>query len=207
MTTYKNRLPPSALMGYISPAPHKTGAGFRSLLTTYAHNRASGFFMCEALPHLFRIRIMVGRTGPTLVGPESCVAGTANPVCLTTHSFAALDGEFSKLTTYEGATSWQTANSAALMRIASARKPKSTAVCSAQNNWRIACISSPSAITASWYNCVYRQRSVIWQTTCRKFRSWRERRENNSPESLTQKQHSACWWGVCLHDVQEALLT
>ncbi|ATI90384.1 hypothetical protein F8762_08000 [Salmonella enterica] len=44
MTTYKNRLPPSVLMGYISPAPHKTGAGHATPLLTLAHNRASGFF-------------------------------------------------------------------------------------------------------------------------------------------------------------------
>ncbi|MCT7108671.1 hypothetical protein [Salmonella enterica] len=96
---------------------------------------------------------------------------------------------------------------AALMRIASAPRPKSTAACTAQNNWRIACISSPSAITVSWYNCVYRQRSVIWQTTCRNFKNWRERRENNPPESLKQTRHSASgrWWGVALHDIQEAL--
>ncbi|HGB5188704.1 TPA: hypothetical protein ACIVM6_004775, partial [Salmonella enterica subsp. salamae serovar 21:z10:z6] len=44
MVTYKNRLPVSLLVGYISPAPHKAGAGFRSLQSKIAHNRASGFF-------------------------------------------------------------------------------------------------------------------------------------------------------------------
>ncbi|MCQ6916754.1 hypothetical protein NPS41_23440, partial [Escherichia coli] len=39
----KNRLPCRNQSGYIFAAPHKTGAGFRSLLTTKAHNRASGF--------------------------------------------------------------------------------------------------------------------------------------------------------------------
>ncbi|EMX2761018.1 ash family protein [Salmonella enterica] len=189
-------------MGYISPAPHKTGAGIETPLTTYAHNRASGFFVCKASSHLC---IMVGRAGPLSGGPGSCVAGSLNPVRLTTPSLRPLGGEFSKFTTYEGYPSWQTVNNAALMRIASAPRPKSTAACAAQNNWRIACISSPSAITVSWYNCVYRQRSVIWQTTCRNFKNWRERRENNPPESLKQTQHSACWWSVCLHDIQEAL--
>ncbi|MFS8167946.1 ash family protein, partial [Escherichia coli] len=85
---------------------------FRSLLTTTAHNRASGFFVRTVSPRLFRTRIMVGRTGPTSVGPGSVVAGTANLVRLTTHSFAALDGEFSKLATTE-ATPWQTANNSA----------------------------------------------------------------------------------------------
>ncbi|EBE1641586.1 hypothetical protein DEH16_22700 [Salmonella enterica] len=204
MLTYKNRLPPSALMGYISPAPHKTGAGICNLLTKQAHNRASGFFTCDASPHLFRI--MAGRTGEPKGSPGSCLAGIANPVRLATPRFATLGGELSQLTK-QGYPSWPTVNNAALMRIASAPRPKSTAACTAQNNWRIACISSPSAITVSWYNCVYRQRSVIWQTTCRNFKNWRERRENNPPESLKQTRHSASgrWWGAALHDIQEAL--
>lgn len=111
-TQHKNRLPALVVSGYISAAPHKTGAGFRSLLTTKAHNRASGFFVRTVLPRLFRVRIMAGRTGPTSVGPGSLVAGTANLVRLATHSFAALDGEFSKLTTKE-ATPWQTASNSA----------------------------------------------------------------------------------------------
>ncbi|EPY2175378.1 ash family protein, partial [Escherichia coli] len=98
MHTQKNRLPCRNQSGYIPAAPHKTGAGFRSLLTNTAHNRASGFFVRTVSPRLFRARIMAGRTGPTSVGPGSVFAGTANPVRLATHSFAALDGEFSKLT-------------------------------------------------------------------------------------------------------------
>ncbi|EHU8502183.1 ash family protein [Salmonella enterica] len=137
MTTYKNRLPPSALMGYISPAPHKTGAGFRSLLTKQAHNRASGFFTCDALPHF---RIMAGRTGPLSGGPGSCLAGTANPVRFATPSFAALGGELSQLTK-QGYPSWPTANSAVptLTFSASIRKPKSTADSSAPIIWRCSC--------------------------------------------------------------------
>ncbi|EEO5607910.1 ash family protein [Salmonella enterica] len=203
MLTYKNRLPPSALMGYISPAPHKTGAGIETPPNKIAHNRASGFFTRKASSRLFRI--MAGRMGPLSGGPVSILSGSLNPVRLATPSLRPLGGElpFIKI----GAPSWQTVNNAALMRIASAPRPKSTAACAAQNNWRIACISSPSAITVSWYNCVYRQRSVIWQTTCRNFKNWRERRENNPPESLKQTRHSASgrWWGVALHDIQEAL--
>ncbi|EFS3131395.1 ash family protein [Salmonella enterica] len=201
MTTYKNHLPQSALMGYISAAPHKTGAGIRTPMTIRAHNRASGFFTCIASSHL---RIMVGRTGQPKGWPGSLVAGSANPVRLTTPEFRTSDGELSQFTT-RGYPSWQTANNAALTRIVSTRKPKSIVVCSAQNDWRIACISSPSATTVSWCNCACRQCSVIWQTTCRNFKNWRERRENNPPENLTQKQHSASWWGVRLSDIQEAL--
>ncbi|EIZ3518265.1 ash family protein [Escherichia coli] len=111
-TQHKNRLPALVVSGYISAAPHKTGAGFRSLPTSKAHNRASGFFVRTVLPRLFRVRIMAGRTGPTSVGPGSLLAGTANLVRLATHSFAALDGEFSQLTSKE-ATPWQTASNSA----------------------------------------------------------------------------------------------
>ncbi|EIT5899315.1 ash family protein [Salmonella enterica] len=137
MTTYKNRLPPSALMGYISPAPHKTGAGICNLLTKQAHNRASGFFTCDALPHF---RIMAGRTGPLSGGPGSCLAGIANPVRLATPRFATLGGELSQLTK-QGSPSWPTANSAVptLTFSASIPRPKSTADSSAPIIWRCSC--------------------------------------------------------------------
>ncbi|EDS8409916.1 ash family protein [Salmonella enterica] len=154
MTTHKNRLLQSALMGYISPVPHKTGAGIETPLTTYAHNRASGFFVCKASSHLC---IMVGRTGPLSGGPGSCVAGSLNPVRLTTPSLRPLGGEFSKFTTYEGYPSWPTANNAvpALTSSASIPRPKSTAACTAPTIWRISCVSkcSPAHATAGCYGC------------------------------------------------------
>ncbi|EDX3299275.1 ash family protein [Salmonella enterica subsp. enterica serovar Irumu] len=152
LLTYKNRLPPSALMGYISPAPHKTGAGFRSLLTTQAHNRASGFFTCDASPQIFRI--MAGRTGEPKGSPGSCVAGTANPVRLATSGFAALGGELSQLTT-QGYPSWPTANSAsaAIRSRASIPRPKSTAVCVVLIRSHITSVPScsPCQLTACRY--------------------------------------------------------
>ncbi|EDY2187978.1 ash family protein [Salmonella enterica subsp. enterica] len=200
MITYKNRLLQTVVVGYISAAPHKTGAGILNPQDTKAHNRASGFFTCVITSHPC---IMAGRTGPLSGGPVSFVPGVENPVRLATLEILNSGGEF--LYQNKGASSWPIANNAALTRIVSTRKPKSIVVCSAQNNWRIACISSPSATTVSWCNCACRQCSVIWQTTCRSFKNWRERRENNPPENLTQKQHSASWWGVRLSDIQEAL--
>ncbi|ENP3800837.1 ash family protein [Salmonella enterica] len=203
MTTYKNRLPPSALMGYISPAPHKTGAGICNLLTKQAHNRASGFFTCDASPHLFRI--MAGRTGEPKGSPGSCLAGIANPVRLATPRFATLGGELSQLTK-QGYPSWQTANSAARRLRASIRKPKSIAVCSVPGRYPESCVSicclTTHAISLRYTLRLY---SAIWRTISGTFKNWWERRENSSPEKLTQKQHSACWWSVCLHDIQEAL--
>ncbi|ECZ0009770.1 ash family protein [Salmonella enterica subsp. enterica] len=126
--TYKNRLPQSALMGYISPAPHKTGAGIETPLTTQAHNRASGFFTCKASSRLFRI--MAGRMGQPQGWPGSCVAGSLNPVRLATLSLRPLGGELSKLTT-QGYPSWQTVNNASAIPAptfsASIPKPKSPA--------------------------------------------------------------------------------
>ncbi|CAM3603756.1 ash family protein [Escherichia coli] len=169
MHTQKNRLPCRNQSGYISAAPHKTGAGFRSLLTTKAHNRASGFFVRTVLPRLFRTRIMVGRTGPTSVGPGSLVAGTANLVRLATHSFAALDGEFSKLTTKEAA-SWQTANSTALSRSVVTSRLKSTADFSAHHASRRSCTSICCMSAATRYRTSIQPLfSAIWRMICTSF--------------------------------------
>ncbi|ELM3527128.1 ash family protein [Salmonella enterica] len=136
MTTYKNCLPPSALMGYISPAPHKTGAGNSTPPVTKAHNRASGFFTCVISPHLC---LMVGRMGPLSGGPVSLVAGSGIPVRLTTPSIPPLGGELTLPT--KGYPSWQTANSAVptLTFSASTPRPKSTADSSAPIIWRCSC--------------------------------------------------------------------
>ncbi|EHB3667746.1 ash family protein [Salmonella enterica subsp. enterica serovar Bredeney] len=137
-------------MGYISPAPHKTGAGIGTPLTTQAHNRASGFFTRKASSRLFRI--MAGRMGPLSGGPGSCVAGSSNPVRLATQSLEPLSGELSQLTT-QGYPSWPTANSAAHRLRASTRKPKSTAVCIAPIRSRITSVPScsPCQLTACRY--------------------------------------------------------
>ncbi|EGX7007143.1 TPA: ash family protein [Escherichia coli] len=170
MHTQKNRLPCRNRSGYISAAPHKTDAGFRSLLTTRAHNRASGFFVRTVLPRLFRVRIMAGRTGPTSVGPGSLVAGTANLVRLATHSFAALDGEFSKLTT-RGQTSWQTANNSAnTLRVVTSRL-KSTADSPAQHTSPLSCnpthctgSTAPfQPTTAPLYSAIWRKTSCLFR--------------------------------------------
>ncbi|EAY1186684.1 ash family protein [Salmonella enterica] len=155
MTTYKNRLPQSALMGYISPAPHKTGAGPANPLINKAHNRASGFFTCDALPHLFRI--MAGRTGEPQGSPGSLLTGFCSPVRLATHEPANSRGELSKLTN-KGYPSWQTVNNAstAHKRIASTPKPKSTADSTAPTRWRHICASNylTCLATACRYGCL-----------------------------------------------------
>ncbi|EEF8689515.1 ash family protein [Salmonella enterica] len=204
MTTYKKRLLQSALMGYISPAPHKTGAGNSTPLDTKAHNRASGFFTCEASSHLFRI--MVGRAGPTSVGPVSFVPGSGIPVRLTTPSIPPLGGELTS-SPNKGYSSWPTANHAipTLTLSVFILIPKSIAACSVPNAWFAACILRPSATAVLWLNCACRLFSAIWLTTCGICGSSRKNPDSNPPESLKKTQHSACWWSVCLHDIQEAL--
>lgn len=189
MHTQKNRLPCRNQSGYIPTASHKTDAGFRSLLTTKAHNRASGFFVRTVLPRLFRTRIMVGRTGPTSVGPGSLVAGTANLVRLATHSFAALDGEFSKLTTKE-TTSWQTANNSAnTLRIVTSRQ-KSTADFPAHSASLKSCTSICCMnVAANFQTSIHPLFSAIWRMICASC--------NNSSSSKTNSVNSCS--GPFLH--------
>ncbi|HAV8879948.1 TPA: hypothetical protein JLE25_003358 [Escherichia coli] len=167
----KNRLPCRNQLGYISAAPHKTGAGISTPLTTKAHNRASGFFVRTVSPRLFRTRIMVGRMGPTSVGPGSLVAGCGNPVRLTTPSFPPLDGEFSKLTTKE-ATPWQTANSTALSRSVVTSRLKSTADFTAHHASLVSCSSTCHMSTATCCQTpTPPQYLAIWRMICASFSS------------------------------------
>ncbi|EAP9733454.1 hypothetical protein DLM41_24490 [Salmonella enterica subsp. enterica serovar Sandiego] len=193
-------------MGYISPAPHKTGAGIGTPQANKAHNRASGFFTCKASSHLFRI--MVGRTGPLSGGPVSLFAGSSNPVRLATPSLEPLGGELSQLTK-QGYPSWPTANHAVPTLTLSVfiLIPKSIIACTVQKHWHGAYGLNPSAITALWWRCAFHPFSVIWLTIYATFTTCLTAKSTarNTPENLTQKQHSACWWSVCLHDIQEVL--
>ena len=175
----KNRLPCRNQSGYISAAPHKTGAGISTPLTTKAHNRASGFFVRTVSPRLFRTRIMVGRMGPTSVGPGSLVAGCGNPVRLTTPSFPPLDGEFSKLTTKE-ATPWQTANNSAhTLRVVTSRL-KSTADFSAHSASRKSCTSICCMNAVTHYRTAIPPLfSAIWRMICASFSSSSSSKRNS----------------------------
>ncbi|EDQ2394380.1 hypothetical protein RU50_005504 [Salmonella enterica subsp. enterica] len=79
---------------YGFPAPYKTGAGFRSLESNVAHNRAEAVFLCVKPCH---IQIMAGRTGASSDAPGSTLTGTANPVRLATHEFRSSGGELLQL--------------------------------------------------------------------------------------------------------------
>ena len=183
-TQHKNRLPALVVSGYISAVPHKTGAGFRSLPTSKAHNRASGFFVRTVLPRLFRVRIMAGRTGPTSVGPGSLLAGTANLVRLATHSFAALDGEFSQLTSKE-ATPWQTASNSAPALSVFTSAAKSTADFSAQHASRKSCISTCCMSARTHYQTVTAlPSSAIWPKTWQNCKASSTSTDKPHPEAI-----------------------
>lgn len=95
MTTMSKGLDSVINGRYVFPAPYKTGAGFRSLLITKAHNRAEAVFLCAMHCHA---QIMAGCMGASSDAPASLVTGTANPVHLATHEFRSSGGEFSKFT-------------------------------------------------------------------------------------------------------------
>ncbi|EHB1731163.1 hypothetical protein JYP96_002803 [Escherichia coli] len=182
MHTQKNRLPAFAWSGYSFPAPHKTGVGISTLETSKAHNRASGFFMRTVSSHLFRVRIMVGRTGPTSVGPGSLLAGCGNPVRLTTPSFPPPDGEFSQLTSKE-ATPWQTAGNSAPALSVFTSGLKSTADSGAHHASRKSCTSTCCMNTRTRCQTVtVPPSSAIWPKTWQSCRTL-------STSNTTTKQH------------------
>ncbi|HFW4797493.1 TPA: Rha family transcriptional regulator [Salmonella enterica subsp. diarizonae serovar 60-67:z35:-] len=94
MTTMSKGLDSVINGRYGFPAPYKAGAGIATPLITRAHNRAHAVFLCAKHRHT---QIMVGRTGPTSVGPGSLVTGCSNPVRLTTHEIATSGGELINL--------------------------------------------------------------------------------------------------------------
>ncbi|ELQ3428312.1 ash family protein [Salmonella enterica] len=195
MTTYKNRLLQSALMGYISPAPHKTGAGICPPLVITAHNRASGFFTCKASSRRF-IRIMAGRTGQPQGWPGSVITGRANPVRLATPEFCPSDGELSKLIT-EVAPSWPTANNAtpALTLSASIRKPKSTAACTAPAISLSSCtLTCCTKATAPSRHRISPRSLATCLTTCTNYSSSSARTPRNPP-------HAPRFSGAFVHPV------
>ncbi|HBD5081174.1 TPA: ash family protein [Escherichia coli] len=167
----KNRLPCRNQSGYISAAPHKTGAGIGTPLINKAHNRASGFFVRTVSPHIFSHTNYGGAYGADFGRAGfSLLTGSSNPVRLTTPSLEPLDGEYSKLTNKE-ATPWQTANSTALSRSVVTSRLKSTADSPAQHTSPLSCnpthctgstvLFQPT--TAPLYSAIWRKTSCLFR--------------------------------------------
>ncbi|EJI2593876.1 ash family protein [Salmonella enterica] len=205
IVTYKNHLPHAVVVGYISAAPHKTGAGICPPPDTSAQPRER-FFYVRSIATPFRF--MVGRAGQPQGWPDSSVSGRANPVRLTTPEFCPSVGELSKSSTLE-ASSWPIANNAALTRIVSTRKPKSIVASIEPTRWHLSCHSTCCASHTAQCRYGCHQSWTTSLTISVRFRRCLtgRRTPRDFPENLTQKQHSAsaCWWGVRLSDIQEAL--
>ncbi|TNL00063.1 hypothetical protein CYD30_29150 [Kosakonia cowanii] len=162
MTTQKNRLPAPAAMGYISGAPAKSGAGRGNPVIIGAHDRASGFFMCDAQPH---ISIMVGRAGQPEGWPGSLMTGISTPVRLTTPERGNSGGELTNLSS-EDASSWQTADNAAHTRNVSTPRPKSAAASTAPTRWPVTCLPICCACRTAQCRSGCRPCWIISLTTC-----------------------------------------
>ena len=168
----KNRLPCRNQSGYISTAPHKTGAGIGTPLINKAHNRASGFFVRTVSPHIFSHTNYGGAYGADFGRAGfSLLTGSSNPVRLTTPSLEPLDGEYSKLTNKE-ATPWQTANSTALSRSVVTSRLKSTVDFSAHHASRKSCTSICCMSAVMRYQTLIPPLFLaIWRMICTSFSS------------------------------------
>ena len=82
----------SAISGrYTIPAPYKAGAGRENPKSNIEHNRAHAVFSCHE--HCYA-QIMVGRTGPTSVGPGSMLTGFSPLYVSPPIAVRSLGGEF-----------------------------------------------------------------------------------------------------------------
>lgn len=87
------------IRGYAFSAPAKSGAGVSVPVFVRAHNRASGFFVCEALLHLS----MVGCAGASHEAPGSLATGNANSVQSTTSKVSVFCGGLTNLSQEDAA--------------------------------------------------------------------------------------------------------
>ncbi|EKG6901896.1 ash family protein [Escherichia coli] len=82
----------SAISGrYTVSAPYKAGAGRENPKSNIEHNRAHAVFSCHE--HCYA-QIMVGRTGPTSVGPGSMLTGFSPLYVSPPIAVRSLGGEF-----------------------------------------------------------------------------------------------------------------
>ncbi|EIV8368046.1 ash family protein, partial [Escherichia coli] len=86
----------SAIPGrYTVSAPYKAGVGRENPEFTKAHNRALAVFLCHEQHYA---QIMVGRAGPTSVGPGSLVTGFSPLYVSPPIAVRSFGGELLKIT-------------------------------------------------------------------------------------------------------------
>ncbi|ENQ3933324.1 ash family protein [Salmonella enterica subsp. enterica serovar Newport] len=194
------------LWGYIAYAVAMLAAGFDS-----PNHKADDRCFCM---RFFYIRnkpsyaqIMVGRGRGAIVRAGFFVAGLSTLLRLTT-SFDSGLVRFNK-THKEAIFLCPTANHAALTRTVSTRKPKSIVASIEPTRWHLSCHSTCCASHTAQCRYGCHQSWTTSLTISVRFRRCLtgRRTPRDFPENLTQKQHSAsaCWWGVRLSDIQEAL--
>lgn len=167
----KNRLPCRNQSGYISAAPHKTGAGIATPADNYSAQPRQRFFCAYRIATSFSHTNYGGAYGADFGRAGFCSCRWLQPHTPRHPELQPLDGEFSKLATTE-ATPWQTANSTAhTLRVVTSRL-KSTADFSAPSASRKSCTSICCMNAVTHYRTAIPPLfSAIWRMICASFNS------------------------------------
>lgn len=163
----KNRLPCRNQSGYISAAPHKTGAGIATPADQQSAQPRQRFFCAYRIATSFSHTNYGGAYGADFGRAGFFVDRWLQPRTSHHPELQPLDGEFSKLTNKE-ATPWQTANSTALSRSVVTSRLKSTADSPALHTSPLSCnpthCTDSTALfqptTAPLYSAIW------WKTSC-----------------------------------------
>lgn len=171
MYTQKNRLPCRNQSGYISAAPHKTGAGIATPADQQSAQPRQRFFCACRIATSFSRQNYGGAYGADFGRAGFFVDRWLQPRTSHHPELQPLDGEFSKLTNKE-ATPWQTANSTALSRSVVTSRLKSTADSPALHTSPLSCnpthCTDSTALfqptTAPLYSAIWRKTSCLFRT-------------------------------------------
>mgnify|MGYP004444108031 CR=1 FL=1 len=167
----KNRLPCRNQSGYISAAPHKTGAGIATPADNYSAQPRQRFFCAYRIATSFSHTNYGGAYGADFGRAGFCSCRWLQPRTSHHPELQPLDGEFSKLTNKE-ATPWQTANSTAhTLRVVTSRL-KSTADFPAHSASLKSCTSiCCMSVAANFQTSIHPLFSAIWRMICASFSS------------------------------------
>lgn len=171
MHTQKNRLPCRNQSGYISAAPHKTGAGIATPADQQSAQPRQRFFCAYRIATSFSRQNYGGAYGADFGRAGFFVDRWLQPRTSHHPELQPLDGEFSKLTNKE-ATSWQTANSTALSRSVVTSRLKSIADFPAHSASQKSCTSTCCmSVAANFQTSTHPLFSAIWRMICTSFNS------------------------------------
>lgn len=167
----KNRLPCRNQSGYISAAPHKTGAGIATPADYHSAQPRQRFFCAYRIATSFSRQNYGGAYGADFGRAGFCGSRWLQPRTSHHPELQPLDGEFLQLTTAE-ATPWQTANNSAHTLHVVTSRLKSTADFSAHSASRKSCTSICCMNAVTHYRTAIPPLfSAIWRMTCASFSS------------------------------------